>query len=401
MTDRNELEAIAARVADLATAWGDMDEAEKRDAIVRDLRALARRGHAVPEGWQFRSGDKWVGVTTPEGATKKLFKSMGNSSFYWVFDLCAALAATPAPEAEGCGACGDGCNGGACRLASESPEADDAASALAWMRAQAKALGLQGADGESPLGLSRFLAGFVAAPEAGQGVEALAQRLRSYAEADDLLPQERRDLLAAASRLATPPVAADGVEALFDVIRKAVEESSPRWGEAHDNPMLHKIDRREREWIASRVFAEVARRLASAQQDDDSADGTPDAHPAYWRGESRGVEGACMRIADVLDGKDSGDGALGHPSLEGLRRRLLSVRQPSAPAAVPEGFFSLDDLTDGEGAKRIRQGVEEWMRREMPEGTVIGDPHWWATRIIRAFAQVLRAPVAGEGVGDG
>lgn len=46
--------------------------------------------------------------------------------------------------------------------------------------------------------------------------------------------------------------------ALFDAILAAVEESCPRWGEAHDNRALHKLYPREREWIASRVFAAVA-----------------------------------------------------------------------------------------------------------------------------------------------
>jgi len=29
----------------------------------------------------------------------------------------------------------------------------------------------------------------------------------------------------------------------------------------------------------------------------------------------------------------------------------------------------------------------EWLAREMPAGTVIGDPHWWAKLIARRFAQ--------------
>jgi len=38
------------------------------------------------------------------------------------------------------------------------------------------------------------------------------------------------------------------------------------------------------------------------------------------------------------------------------------------PAAVPADFT-------------------EWLASEMPAGTVIGDPHWWAKLIARRFAQ--------------
>jgi hypothetical protein len=38
--------------------------------------------------------------------------------------------------------------------------------------------------------------------------------------------------------------------------------------------------------------------------------------------------------------------------------------------------------------KPARQAsFEAWLCREMPEGTVIGDPKWWAPRIARAFAR--------------
>ena len=40
MTPHDELMALAGRIEDLATEWGDVDEAQKRDAIAADLRAL-------------------------------------------------------------------------------------------------------------------------------------------------------------------------------------------------------------------------------------------------------------------------------------------------------------------------------------------------------------------------
>lgn len=59
-----------------------------------------------------------------------------------------------------------------------------------------------------------------------------------------------------------PAVAGDSSE-LFGAIRRAVEESSPRWGDAHDNPNLHKLTVREREWIAGRVLSAVAGYLSA------------------------------------------------------------------------------------------------------------------------------------------
>ena len=33
----------------------------------------------------------------------------------------------------------------------------------------------------------------------------------------------------------------------------------------------------------------------------------------------------------------------------------------------------------------VREQFTEWLAREMPAGTVIGNPRWWAPKIIRAF----------------
>lgn len=33
-----------------------------------------------------------------------------------------------------------------------------------------------------------------------------------------------------------------------------------------------------------------------------------------------------------------------------------------------------------------QQLLTEWLEREMPAGTVIGDPTWWAPKIIKAIA---------------
>lgn len=39
--------------------------------------------------------------------------------------------------------------------------------------------------------------------------------------------------------------------------------------------------------------------------------------------------------------------------------------------------------------KEREKNFEEWLIREMPPGTVIGDPKWWAPRILRAARAAL------------
>lgn len=56
-------------------------------------------------------------------------------------------------------------------------------------------------------------------------------------------------------------------------------------------------------------------------------DGTDAAHPAWWRGNDAGVDGAVRRIEEVLSGKDDGSGVLGYAPLENLRRRLIGLRK--------------------------------------------------------------------------
>jgi hypothetical protein len=55
----------------------------------------------VPEGWRFETSDgEYIYVTGPgvrDSVNSKLAKALGMP---WVYDLCATLAAAPAPEAE-------------------------------------------------------------------------------------------------------------------------------------------------------------------------------------------------------------------------------------------------------------------------------------------------------------
>lgn len=46
------------------------------------------------------------------------------------------------------------------------------------------------------------------------------------------------------------------------------------------------------------------------------------------------------------------------------------------------------------------QLFEEWLCREMPAGTIIGDPKWWAPRIAKAAALLAAAPAVREPSSD-
>ena len=58
------------------------------------------------------------------------------------------------------------------------------------------------------------------------------------------------------------------------------------------------------------------------------ADGTDNAHPAWWRGQEDGVIGTVIAINRVLDEIESGNqhtGTFGNKALEELRTRLHSM----------------------------------------------------------------------------
>ena len=61
-------------------------------------------------------------------------------------------------------------------------------------------------------------------------------------------------------------------------------------------------------------------------EDDPEGDGTPFAHPAYYRGEEAATAGIVARLKAILDGTDDGSGCFGHPGLEEVRRQLLQHR---------------------------------------------------------------------------
>lgn len=65
-----------------------------------------------------------------------------------------------------------------------------------------------------------------------------------------------------------------------------------------------------------------------------------------------------------------------------------------------EAMQRLEELSDrlaaGGGATTSLADFTEWLAREMPPGTVISDPRWWAPRIARALSRGARVgPEAG------
>lgn len=65
--------------------------------------------------------------------------------------------------------------------------------------------------------------------------------------------------------------------------------------------------------------------LAQARNDDPQWDGTDAAHPAWWRGNDRGVEAVVEIISGVLDGKTPG--TYGSEALTKLAKRLAETME--------------------------------------------------------------------------
>lgn len=98
----------------------------------------------------------------------------------------------------------------------------------------------------------------------------------------------------------------------------------------------------------------------------------------------------------------------------------LAEQDKQEPVATMEVFSGWEDIADVEilyrAAKKLPDGeyklyaapvsapkqepvawkeFNEWMHRELPSGTVIGDPGWWASKIYKHFIQNA-APVSAE-----
>jgi hypothetical protein len=60
--------------------------------------------------------------------------------------------------------------------------------------------------------------------------------------------------------------------------------------------------------------------------DKPAHDGTPKAHPAYWRGKNQGINDLLKIVSDIMMGLDNGSGQNNHPGIEKMRQSLLVWR---------------------------------------------------------------------------
>jgi len=85
-------------------------------------------------------------------------------------------------------------------------------------------------------------------------------------------------------------------------------------------------------------------------QDDESLDGTDDAHPAWWRGHDAGVDGTIKRVLMMLDGKDDGGGTARYKEYQDMRKRILALVKRQHPATKfnvgDKGYIVTDDGKD-------------------------------------------------------
>ena len=56
-------------------------------------------------------------------------------------------------------------------------------------------------------------------------------------------------------------------------------------------------------------------------------DETPNAHPAYWRGKSKGINDVLKIVSDIMLGHDNGTGSNNHAGIESMRQALLTWRE--------------------------------------------------------------------------
>jgi len=79
-------------------------------------------------------------------------------------------------------------------------------------------------------------------------------------------------------------------------------------------------------------------------------------------------------------------------------RNTLFEAAPIVGAGEREITQMGEQMTEAEkdALKKIEQQFSEWLCREMPAGTIIGDPKWWAPKIVRAVLRGLESaePVA-------
>lgn len=79
--------------------------------------------------------------------------------------------------------------------------------------------------------------------------------------------------------------------------------------------------------------------------DDPETDGTDLAHPAWWRGNDRGVDAVIEIVNKILDGGNAGGGTFGHAPLNVMRDRLMKLVPPTT---TPPGGWCFSRYVKGE-----------------------------------------------------
>lgn len=80
----------------------------------------------------------------------------------------------------------------------------------------------------------------------------------------------------------------------------------------------------------------AANLITNTPIDYPDADGTDDAHPAWWRGHQQAALVFCQLMNEILDGKDDGRG-FNYEPWHSTRRRLIEVSKLNV--RTPEGGF--------------------------------------------------------------
>lgn len=130
--------------------------------------------------------------------------------------------------------------------------------------------------------------------------------------------------------------------------------------------------------------------------------------PEGWRAALVKAEAALADIGDA--DREPGDDVAwcerrAAEALPALRAILASSPPaPEQPACTQRGECDcIGQCKNGRGGSGAEQpkpagdveALAEWLEREMPAGTVIGDPRWWAGRIVRRLSAKPAGDVEG------
>ena len=72
--------------------------------------------------------------------------------------------------------------------------------------------------------------------------------------------------------------------------------------------------------------------------DQPQFDGSPKAHPAFWRGKAIGINAVLEIVSNIMMGEDDGSGTNNHTGIEQMRQGLIQWR-----AEVNNSFVSKNE----------------------------------------------------------